>query len=110
MNPLLSLTLLFGLLGCAAPNPAADLRPAPEVQQVLDELAGSAREQADAPALGLMLGQRLEGPVAISTAGMRAMGQEPRVTADDLWHWGSVTKCMTATLVATWRTRARSWP
>ena len=101
MSRLLSLTSILGfLLACAAPNPVEDAKPAPEVQQVLDELAESAREQAAAPALGLMIARTLDDPVAISTSGVRAMGQEPAVTADDLWHWGSVTKCMTATLVA----------
>ncbi|MEZ5956860.1 MAG: serine hydrolase domain-containing protein [Hyphomonadaceae bacterium] len=37
--------------------------------------------------------------IAFAT-GLRAIGQEPRVTTSDKWHLGSITKSMTSTLIA----------
>lgn len=50
------------------------------------------------PAVGgaLVRGGRV---VALGVAGVRAAGSDAKVTIDDLWHLGSCTKAMTATLV-----------
>lgn len=57
------------------------------------------REQAGAPALGAAAANRDGRRVAFAD-GVRARGREERVTASDKWHLGSITKSMTATLVA----------
>lgn len=67
--------------------------------QALSALATAAREEADAPALGLMVARAGEEPLIV-VDGVRVMGQAAKVTAQDKWHWGSITKSMTATLVA----------
>ena len=61
-------------------------------------LAEQAREASGAPAVAVMLWQ--DGAARIGVAGLRATGSEIAVTPDDLWHIGSDTKAMTATLVA----------
>ncbi len=52
------------------------------------------------PALGAALfsGEKV---LAIGATGVRAIGNEEKVTTDDLWHLGSCTKAMTATLIGT---------
>ncbi|MCW5776478.1 MAG: beta-lactamase family protein [Phycisphaeraceae bacterium] len=60
----------------------------------------SRRERAGLPALGaaVIIGGELAGADAV---GVRAAGSAVGVTRDDLWHLGSCTKAMTATLCAT---------
>lgn len=65
----------------------------------LATLAAAARRDADAPALGLVL-IRNGGEPAVAVDGVRFFGNDAAVTAQDKWHWGSITKSMTATLVA----------
>lgn len=65
----------------------------------LDPLADSVRTAATAPALGLAVIRPDEVP-EIAVSGVRCADSTAAVTADDAWHWGSVTKSMTATLVA----------
>ncbi len=65
----------------------------------LQTRAEAAREAADAPALGLVV-IRADGAPEIAVSGRRLVGDETAVTTDDRWHWGSITKSMTATLVA----------
>ncbi len=70
------------------------------VQNVdLAERAAAVRAEAKVPGLGLML-LRPDAEPEIAVAGVRLAGGDATVAVDDLWHWGSITKSMTATLVA----------
>jgi CubicO group peptidase (beta-lactamase class C family) len=80
----------------------------------LAALAARAREQAGAPALGLVVIRAVDGAdnsagdandapqyeTHIAVDGVRLFGEDSPVTSTDQWHWGSNTKSMTATLVA----------
>ena len=61
--------------------------------------AEAAREAAGAPALAVVAARPGVDP-EVAVAGVRRNGEDGGVTVDDKWHWGSVTKSMTATLVA----------
>jgi CubicO group peptidase (beta-lactamase class C family) len=76
--------------------PLAAQDPAPAD---LAELLAPIRAQHDVPALGaaVIVDGRL---AAFGVDGIRRHGHPERVTADDLWHLGSCTKAMTATLLA----------
>jgi CubicO group peptidase (beta-lactamase class C family) len=84
---------------------ALTLSPAPSILYAFQgppdvaELAAEARQNADAPALGLVVVRPGAEP-QIAVDGVRIFGDETLVTAEDEWHWGSITKSMTATLVA----------
>ncbi len=65
----------------------------------LGELCESARADAGSPAMGLVVATADAEP-AIAVAGVRITGTDNPARPDDLWHWGSITKSMTATLVA----------
>lgn len=79
--------LLTLLAGAAAQE--ADLGP----------LLAPLREQHGVPALGAAV--LVDGKlVAVGAVGVRKRGDDAAVTADDLWHLGSCTKAMTATLLA----------
>jgi CubicO group peptidase (beta-lactamase class C family) len=77
--------------------------PAGGPQQTLSEdLAArieAVRAEAKLPALGAAL-VTVDGLQGVWVTGTRRAGGEERVTSDDLWHLGSCTKSMTATLVA----------
>ena len=77
----------------AAPVPAQD------EGEPFSEYLDSVRAKAELPALGaaLVTLDGLEGPWAVGT---RRAGGEERVEPGDVWHLGSCTKAMTATLVA----------
>lgn len=62
------------------------------------------RAEAGTPAIGAAL-VTLDGLQGVWVAGTRRQGGTERVTADDLWHLGSCTKSMTATLIALLVTR-----
>ncbi len=66
----------------------------PEAQAAVDQ----ARSEADAPAFAAVVVRGVETFAAVS--GSRAFAASPEVTLQDPWHIGSVTKMMTATLVA----------
>lgn len=76
---------------------AASQAPPPEAltQARLAEL----RAEAGAPALAAA-GANRDGRRIAFADGVRALGREERVTTSDKWHLGSITKSMTATLVA----------
>src|SRR5262245_19082121 len=57
------------------------------------------RAQAGSPALGVALVRGSQTP-RLWVDGERAAGSGIAVTEDDLWHFGSITKSMTATLIA----------
>ena len=62
-------------------------------------LCESARAEAGSPAMGLVVATADAEP-SIAVAGVRITGTDNAARPDDLWHWGSITKSMTATLVA----------
>lgn len=77
-------------------SPAWAQAPAPVD---LGPLLQEARAQHDVPALGAAV--LVDGSlVALGVTGLRRIGHEQVVTVDDLWHLGSCTKAMTATLLA----------
>ncbi|MCA8965569.1 MAG: beta-lactamase family protein [Planctomycetes bacterium] len=57
------------------------------------------RAEHGVPALGAAV-IRDGAVVALGVTGVRRQGHEEKVTTDDLWHLGSCTKAMTATLLA----------
>ena len=61
--------------------------------------AAAARQEAGAPALGFIV-VRAGGETELAVDGVRVAGNDALVTAEDRWHWGSITKSITATLVA----------
>ena len=65
----------------------------------LAEMAATARREADVPALGLCV-LRAGAEPAVAVAGVRLAGDKTKVTPTDAWHWGSIAKSFTATLVA----------
>ncbi|MDA0933689.1 MAG: serine hydrolase [Planctomycetota bacterium] len=93
------LRLLSFVLALAAPPwaglPAQSPEPA-DVRALLEPI----RAELDVPALAACVIRR-GAVVAEGAVGLRARGSEEKVTIDDLWHLGSCTKAMTATLVAT---------
>jgi CubicO group peptidase (beta-lactamase class C family) len=90
-----------GLALAAGPLAAqAEPRPAARTEASLDEILEPIRAEFEVPALAALVLR--DGEVrAIGSAGLRSRGDEARVTVDDLWHLGSCTKAMTATLCAT---------
>lgn len=89
-------------LALAAAIPAGGLRaqPPPEAPRGridLGPLLASRLEASGSPALGAAIadGSSLR---ALGVAGLREHGQKEPVEAGDLWHLGSCTKAMTATL------------
>ncbi|MEZ6038465.1 MAG: serine hydrolase domain-containing protein [Planctomycetota bacterium] len=82
-----------------APQEPVSQEPAPQPLADLHDTLAKLRTEHDVPALGcavLVDGQL----VALGTAGVRKHGDDTAVTDDDLWHLGSCTKAMTATLLA----------
>jgi CubicO group peptidase (beta-lactamase class C family) len=75
------------------------LAPPTRAQEVVAARMEALRARAGVPALGGAL-VTLEGEPEVWVAGTRRAGGDERVTPDDLWHLGSCTKSMTATLVA----------
>ncbi len=92
-------------LGCggsddgARSDAAADIDGASEPQP--DDLASvlePRRAAAELPALAAAV-WRGDALIAIGAAGVRKLGDDTAATAEDLWHLGSDTKAMTATLI-----------
>lgn len=80
-------------------DPPASRSPGAREDRDLQALLDAAREEAGAPALGCAV--LLPGDeVQIAVNGARLAGEASPVTAEDPWHWGSVTKSITATLAA----------
>jgi len=69
--------------------------PAPDLTARIEAI----RKEAGVPALGGAL-VTLDGLQGVWVTGTRRAGGTEKVTADDLWHLGSCTKSMTATLIA----------
>lgn len=70
-----------------------------QAQQSIQDQAAAILAESSAPAAGVARVTR-EGERAIGVAGVRAHGEAAPVEATDLWHLGSNTKAMTATLAA----------
>src|SRR3569832_115474 len=80
---------------CASAWANADAELQGFVEKTLDEV----RTRTGLPAAAALV--QIDGKIAAQVAiGQRAMGHEPVVTPKDLWHLGSDTKAMTATLIA----------
>ena len=62
-------------------------------------LVGSIRGKYDLPAMGGAIVDS-SGLRAMAVAGVRKRGEPAEATVDDLWHIGSDTKAMTATMIA----------
>lgn len=103
----ISLSLCAGVLGPAwgsphgsqpapsAPATATEDRPAVDIAALLEPI----RAKYNLPAMGgaIVLGGQT---AAVGATGVRKAGDATPVTPDDLWHIGSCTKSMTATLCA----------
>jgi len=77
----------------------APVAPAPTPLVDLADLLAPIRGKHDVPALGVAV--LVDGQLAaLGVDGIRRVGHDAKVTADDLWHLGSCTKAMTATLLA----------
>lgn len=70
-----------------------------QAQQFIQDQADAILAASEAPAAGVARVTR-EGERAIAVAGVRALGEPAPVEPGDLWHLGSNTKAMTATLAA----------
>src|SRR5262245_23540067 len=66
----------------------------------VSEALGPILKKHDIPGMTVLVLHGRE-EVAKGTAGVRKAGDETPVTADDLWHLGSCTKSMTATMIGT---------
>ncbi len=97
------------LLGLASALPPADARQEPslapadpgaaQAPEDLGALLEPIRTKNGVPALGALV-LRGHEVTALGVAGVRKQGDPTLATDDDLWHLGSCTKSMTATLLA----------
>jgi CubicO group peptidase (beta-lactamase class C family) len=76
----------------------ATTSPSYAFQSELAETIGHFYERGDTPALGVVIVHK-DKVLAQSVIGVRAMGGKEKVTADDRWHIGSMTKAFTAHLI-----------
>lgn len=72
---------------------------APEVQALTQARLAELRAAVGSPAMAADAANR-DGRSITFADGVRAIGQSAAVTTSDRWHLGSITKSMTATLVA----------
>src|SRR4051812_1240667 len=62
-----------------------------QLQSFVESTVAEARARTGVPAIGVMI--QVDGKVeAQVAAGVRALGEKPAVTRDDLWHLGADTK------------------
>jgi CubicO group peptidase (beta-lactamase class C family) len=97
----LAVVLLVVACGKGSEGPTEPPPPTPTPGPVgnLEAQLEEVRARNDLPALTAM-SFRGTGVVEIGAVGVRAVGSSERVTRGDLWHVGSLTKSMTATLAA----------
>src|SRR5689334_15079228 len=70
-----------------------------ELQRFVEQTLTETRDRTHVPAIAALV--QIDGkPAAEAAIGVRAEGSKPAVTIHDLWHLGSDTKAMTATLIA----------
>lgn len=90
--------MLLALLNDRAQSDAGLAGAAPITgDPLLAGLVETARSQAGVPAMAMAV-VTLDGLSGVAAAGWRKAGATNAVTLDDLWHLGSNTKAMTATL------------
>lgn len=77
-----------------SPSPAAPEQPR-DISSLLEPII--ARQKIPGMAAAVIQGDRI---VMLGVAGVRAAGHPEKATTNDLWHLGSCTKSMTATLCA----------
>ena len=85
--------------GCLALGSAAAMPASTPGDPELAELLGRIRGQYDLPALGGAIVDSA-GVRSKAVVGKRKRGADAGATVDDLWHMGSDTKAMTATMIA----------
>lgn len=107
---MLSLLAACGGGGGSAPAASPPPVPAPPAPPSLiaagtlgdgrfEDVVANVRERHDVPAMGAIV--VLNGMIADQAVdGLRAVEQGAKVTLDDKWHIGSITKAMTGTLAA----------
>jgi CubicO group peptidase (beta-lactamase class C family) len=98
--PSLPLFLVLAPVPFTLQDRAKDAAAAPSIESRIEAI----RVDAGLPALGGAL-VTVDGLESVWVTGTRRAGGEEKVTADDLWHLGSCTKSMTATLIALLVTR-----
>ncbi len=95
---------LLNLVSCSPDSPPATalntLEKTAYSQDQLKMLVERVRQQYDLPALGVLVQNVASSPL-IAVAGIRKMGGDTPVEAQDMWFIGSTAKAMTATLMAT---------
>jgi CubicO group peptidase (beta-lactamase class C family) len=70
-----------------------------DLQSFVEKTLNDARTRADLPAVAALV--QVDGKIEAQAAvGVRGVGSAKAVTQQDLWHLGSDTKAMTATLIA----------
>jgi CubicO group peptidase (beta-lactamase class C family) len=79
-------------------SPTFTATPRPVANQAIVDLLNPIRQKYKLPALagGIVTSK---GLIAVGATGVRKAGTNVAVTTDDLWHLGSDTKAMTATLI-----------
>lgn len=97
-------SILIAALVLAAALPDAQAEK-PDLTGLLEPI----RAKHEVPALaGCIVG--VDGPIAVGAVGIRSVGSDAPATEGDLWHLGSCTKAMTATLLAVYvERRMLSW-
>ena len=97
-------SILIAALVLAAALPDAQAEK-PDLTGLLEPI----RAKHEVPALaGCIVG--VDGPIAVGAVGIRSAGSDAPATEGDLWHLGSCTKAMTATLLAVYvERRMLSW-
>ncbi len=96
MNRFKSLVVSAGLLLLVSLLPAV---PALAEDSKLAARAAKVRPDTGAPALGIVIAS-VDGAPEIAVDGVRVLDKADKVTANDRWHIGSMTKSMTATMIA----------
>lgn len=82
-----------------APGPAPAVAPPPPLEHLTQDVLHNLRTQSGAPALAAAARSRNGKSVNLAD-GLRSATGTAQVTPNDVWHLGSMTKSMTATLVA----------
>ena len=98
-SSLLLLGVALLLVGCRTTGSAGGGSAAVAHGRMLAERLVAWRAEYDLPALGVAI-LRPDGTLTYTAAGVREVGSPQRVTSEDLFHLGSCSKAMTATMIA----------